>query len=652
MNRVAQIANFNYESPLMSIQDAFSICGLPVKLAKKVGELFQEKTFEKCLEKHPDVYEKFPECTEAINIAKRLSGRVRGVGAHAGGVCIAPTVLEDYYACKTNEDGEQVLQVDKRMVEEIGLVKYDALGVETLNIIHDTINSADITLWDIDINNPIFENDTTSYEMVSHGDTEAVFQLESAGMTDLCLKLKPSNISEWSDLVALYRPDSMGYIDEYVSSKIEGNKPHYTHEDMAPILDQTFGAMIYQEQLMDIVRKFGGRSYGGADVYRKAIGKKLPELIKSESAKLYQEIIDNGYSEKVAKDISDDLATKGGYGFNKSHSVSYAIMGLQTAYLKCHYPIHYIKALLTSSINNNGKLNKYLSLAKKMNVKVLQPHINHSQLAFTVANDGVLFGLSAINGIGESVASAIIEERERNGKFKGLNDLTSRVKLTKSQVVMLIKSGAVPSKNKSATLTRYCNSLFEPRQFKELKTVTGTLTHLKEAYGIDTKDKEERLRLYNVAKEKEHVAKEKARLAKHQTDFKESYMQEEEFWEFEALSLFIDKNPFEDIYDYVTPFEDIENGDQAVIVGVIAHIQKKKDKNNKPFCFMNIYSIFGILEVCVWSSTYEKYSGLIVKGNKVAVLADKRDDKAYLSSIKTYNDWLSKRQKRGVKNGK
>ena len=272
------------------------------------------------------------------------------------------------------------------------------------------------------------------------------------GMKDLLMRLQPTELSQISAVLALYRPDSMGALEEYIECSKHPEKVKYIHPDMEPILRETYGCMIYQEQLLDIVRKFGGRSYGGADLFRKAIGKKNIELVKQESAKLYQEIIDNGYSKELAKQISDDLSTKGGYLFNKSHSYSYAVLCLQTAYLKCHYSKYFFNALFNMNKNKPGMVNKHLIDSHDFDVQTLPPNINVSKMNFSVVDGKILFGLSAIAGIGESLASIIIDERVVNGKFKDFNDFVSRINPSKSQIIALVKSGAIPTKNKKQFL--------------------------------------------------------------------------------------------------------------------------------------------------------------------------------------------------------
>ena len=313
----------------------------------RIAKKFSYDTFQECLNKNPDIADA-PEYKELFTIAGKLSGRVKTVSAHAGGVGIVDTNITDYMAMKLGSKGEHVISVDKRVVEEIGIIKFDILGVQTLILLQEIQEDLGLSDWEIDINNPVFANDKRPYELLKTAKTNGVFQVESAGMKDLLIRLQADNLDELSAILALYRPDAMSALEEYIECKHDPSKVKYIHEDMKPILQETYGCMIYQEQLMDIVRKFGGRSYGGGDKFRKAIGKKDRELIIQESTKLYQEIIDNGYSENLAETISNNLSTKGSYLFNKSHSVSYAVLTLQTAYLKAVYPAHFFKALFNN----------------------------------------------------------------------------------------------------------------------------------------------------------------------------------------------------------------------------------------------------------------------------------------------------------------
>ncbi len=271
--RVCQIINFAYITPLNAIKDTARVLGIPYKISDTIAKRFSYDTFEDCLKQNVGIYEEYPEYEELFKIASRISGRVRGTSTHAGGVGIVDTKITDYMPMKVGENGEHVIQVDKVNIERIGIIKFDLLGVKTLCLVQDVIKSAGIDEWDIDINNIKFETDQESYNLLSCANTNAVFQVESSGMKDLLVRLKPQNLNELSAVIALYRPDSMSALEEFIECKHNSSKISFIHDDMKPILNKTYGCMIYQEQLLDIVRIFGGRTYGGADKFRKGIGK-------------------------------------------------------------------------------------------------------------------------------------------------------------------------------------------------------------------------------------------------------------------------------------------------------------------------------------------------------------------------------------------
>lgn len=656
VNRVCQIINFSFITPVVTIKDVGKILGFNYSEMDKLSKKFTYDTFSECIEGNKQFVNDNPQYSELFDIAGKLSGRVRTVSCHAGGVGIVDTNINDYMAMKLGGDGERVIQVDKRIVEEIGIIKFDILGVQTLSMIKETQNDSGISEYDIDINNPVFENDKKAYELLGKALTNGVFQVESAGMRDLLLRLKPDSLNDLSAVLALYRPDSMGVLEEYIERRRDPSKIKYIHPDMEPILKSTYGCMIYQEQLLDIVRKFGGRSYGGADLFRKAIGKKNAELVRQESAKLYQEIIDNGYSEKLAKTISGEMSEKGGYLFNKSHSCGYAVICLQTAYLKAYYPSCFFKALLNLNKDKTGALNKYIIDAKQFNVAVLPPNINKSLTNFTADGNEVLFGLSGIKGIGEIFAEVIIERRE-NG-FKSLRDFIEKVNPSKTQVISLIKSGAIPASDKKKCLIKYLKSFYAPLTFNSV-TVLPPYKTLANDWGIDIEtyrtgnkkydyDKASLLNEYNRRKKELFDLKQEERFKKYIDDNKK-YIENEDFWEFESLQIFINNNPFDKAYEYLTPFENVDIGDECVIVGVIAKVQKKKDKNKKQFAFINIYSSFGLAEGIVWHSQLKEYEDIVRNRQRLALLVKKdTEERVIIKRLKPYDVWLNHIRRKGA----
>lgn len=656
-NRVCQIINFSYITPVVAIKDVGKILGFKYGERDKLSKKFSYNTFQECIDNNINYLSEHPEYSELLDIAGKLSGRVKTVSCHAGGVGIVDTDISDYMAMKLGSDGEHVIQVDKRLVEQIGIIKFDILGVQTLKMVQEIQNDLHLSEYDININNPKFENDRSPFELLNKALTNGVFQVESAGMKDLLLRLQATNMEDLSAVLALYRPDSMGALEEFIKCKHDPSLVTYIHPDMKPILESTYGCMIYQEQLLDIVRTFGGRSYGGADLFRKAIGKKNIELVKQESEKLYQEIIDNGYSHEIAKTISEELKTKGGYLFNKSHSYSYAVLCFQTAYLKINYPVYFFKALFNLNKDKAGMVNKYIVDSKQFGVTVLPPHINKSQVDFSIYDNNVLFGFSAITGIGERIAQEIVTKREKNGKYKNLQNLLLRTTLTKTQIINLMKSGAIPTKDKKSCLLKYLKSLYKPLEYKELSKLP-TYNKLIIEYDIDIEkyrigngkydyDKDILLTLANQKKKEKFDLQQEDRLKQFLLT-NNKYLENADFWEFEALQIFIHNNPFEEALPYLTTaFEAVENDNDCVIVGVISRVQKKKDRNKKPFAFVNIYSTFGIIEGVLWNSQLVQYEDLVKKGSQVAIKCRKTDeDKVTIQAMRPYVEWLSERKKR------
>ncbi len=662
--RVCQIINYSYITPTVAITDVGKILGFPYNQMQKLSQKFTFDKWDDCMKANPNLLADNPQYADLFDIAKHLSGRVKTVSIHAGGVGIVDTTINDYMPMKIGTKGEHVIQVDKHYVEDIGIVKFDLLGVATLNLVKEIKDDLHLDPWDYDINNPEFENDRPTYELLASGKTNGVFQVESAGMKDLLIRLKPKleqlDFEVISVILALYRPDSMGALDEYVEMATGGSRPPSIHPDMDEILKDTNYCMIYQEQLLDIVKKFGGRTYGGADLFRKAIGKKIVELVQKESEILRGEIVANGYSKEIADKIANELSQKGGYLFNKSHSYSYAVLCFETAWFKAHYPTYFFKALFNQNKDKAGAINKYILDARYFNVDIMPPNINHSGMNFTVNKDKVLFGLSAIGGIGESLSKQIIEERENNGIYKSFNDLIQRLSLGKASVIALIKSGAIPCKNKREKLISYLKSEYQPLKFSEVQSLP-TYKKLEEDWNIDLKkyiipssgkrivyDKEALLTEYNRLKKIQFEENQKVRFQKYINDNKK-YLEDEQFWEFQTLQVFINDNPFDAAYTFLTPFEDVPDGEKCTLVGIIAKVQKKKDKNGKQFAYINIYSSFGLVEGIVWHSQLKEYEDLVKKGQQVAILCKKdSEEKVIVEKFKPYSKWLEYVRKKGV----
>ncbi len=648
-DKVVQVMNVVYTSPITSIRDVGKLLGFPYKEMEKISKGFIQDTWDDCLKHNQSIVDN-PKYKELLDIAGHITNRPRGYGIHAGGIIVCRNSYDNYIGIRKGQGGEHVISVDKIMDEKLSLVKFDILGIASLVAINEILQEDNIDPWEIDINNPKFEYDEEIFNLICSGKTDNLFQIESKGMKELIDRLQPHSLDELTALVALYRPDAMPAIDGYIEGKNNPSSIKYIHPDMANILNTTYGQNIYQEQSMRFTKVFGGRSDAGADRMRKCLAKKLPEKVKEEVELLHQEILNNGYSEDVADKICEELSAKGGYGFNKSHAAAYAVICMQTAYLKARHTLAFFKAMLNLNKDKAGKINKIIIDAKQFNVDILPPDINKSEINFSVNDGKILFGLSAIAGIGEALAENIIAERSAHGKFKNFNDFVNRVELTKKQIINLVKSGAIPTKNKKRFLIKYFKSMYDKKEYKPVSTLPTKMKLLID-WDIDTSeymldkrkiDKERVLKIYNEKKKEKFEEEQEIKYQLYIKECNEKYLRDEAFWEFETMQIFLsDGNPFERAYDVINDFSAYEAGEQCVIVGVVAQIQKKKTKKGDQFAFANIYSGSGIVEIILWPDALQKFQDLIIKGQQVAVLGKKDgDDKMVASKLKSYDQWI------------
>jgi len=647
-NNVCQIINYSYITPITAIKDTARVLGIPYKISEKISKrfnrgTFDDVTFDELMEKNNDLLDEYPQYEELFDIASKLSGRLRNVSTHAGGVGIVDTSINDYMPMKLGAKGEHVIQADKKKSEDIGIIKFDILGISTLTMMQEILQDAEIDDWEINPNNAKFLADEKMWNLLQTARTNGVFQVESQGMKELLLNLKPSSLLEVSAILALYRPDSMEMLEDYIHYKGNQEEIELWHDDIGDILEETYGCIIYQEQLMDIVRQFGGRSMGGADKFRKAIGKKDMSLVKAESKKLLDEIINNGYDKEIAEKISSYLETKGGYMFNKSHSALYSVLTLQTAYLKANYTTYFFKALFNQNKNNYGSLNKYIVDSIDFGVKLLPPDINKSDDNFSIHNDEIIFGFDGIKGIGESLSQRIINERNKS-KFVSFKKFDERVSPNVSQVVALIKSGAIKCSDKRKYLIGYAKYIFKHRKYKQVVTLPSKKV-LEERWQIKfdkTLLKEEKLQRYNEIKKRDFQGTQVKKLEKHLRQFSDKYLIDDGVWEFETLSVFLTANPFEVARRFVSSYKDTHENERCVIIGIISNVTKRVDRHKKQFAFVSLYTHESeIVDITFWHTQYKNYQDTLGKGSKVAVLCRKLEGNRYVvEKMKDYNEWF------------
>ncbi len=455
-DRVAQIITFGTMAAKAAIRDVGRAMDMPYAEVDRIAKLVPNTlkiTIEFAIEAEPqlkELYNTNPEVKELLDIAMRLEGLNRHASTHAAGVVIAPVPLTEYTPLYKSPSDESIMtQFDMGSVEGIGLLKFDFLGLKTLTVIRKTLDlikqgGGGVSLKDIPL------DDTKTYELLSSGQTTGVFQLESPGMKDILVRMCPNRFEDLIALVALYRPGPIGsgMIDDFIKRKKGKTPVKYELPQLKEILDETYGVILYQEQVMRIANKLANFSLGQADILRKAMGKKNIDAMAKQKENFVKGAIENGISEKKAVRIFDLMELFAEYGFNKSHSAAYAYVSFQTAYLKAHYPVEFMAATLSTDMNDTDKIVKSINECRKMKVEILPPDINLSGREFKVIGNSIRFGLEAVKGVGSAAIESIVEVRHEGGPFNSVADFIERVdarKVNKKVLEGLVKAGAFDS---------------------------------------------------------------------------------------------------------------------------------------------------------------------------------------------------------------
>jgi DNA polymerase-3 subunit alpha len=450
---VAQIITFGTMAAKSVVRDVGRVLGHPYAFVDKISKMIPGGpgvTLTDAKKDSPqlaDAIKNDDEVRKIVEIGEKLEGLSRHAGMHAAGVVITPEPVTNYVPLyRTNRD-EIVTQFDMRVVEKMGLVKMDFLGLRTLTVIDDAVKSArQVDGVEIDIDS-IPLDDPEVYRLFQEGRTKGVFQFESGGMVDLLRKSKPTQFEDLAALNALYRPGALdaGMVDEYVKRKNGTSKPKYLVPVMKEVLEETYGVIVYQEQVMQIAQKVAAYTLGQADLLRKAMGKKDAAVMAAERGKFVDGAVANGYDKKKANEIFDYIEPFARYGFNKSHSVAYALVAYQTAWLKVHHPRHFMAALMSSEMDRTDAVVKFIGEAKQMGIEVLPPDVNESNMYFTVVGQNIRFGLGAVKGVGEGAVESVLEARRKLGRFTSLLQFCEEVDLracNKKVLEALIKSGS------------------------------------------------------------------------------------------------------------------------------------------------------------------------------------------------------------------
>ena len=502
--------------------------------------------------------------------------------------------------------------------------------------------------WSDLYNIPLDDKDVID-NIYAKGNTNGIFQMESQVPRDI-FKTMYNGISkeEYSieDVVAvnaLNRPAvlGVGMHNTYIKGKREPDSVSYIHPDLEPIFNKTHSIMLYQEQALSVFR-LAGFPDEEVDVARRNIGKKETEEIKEWHEKLSNGLKSRGWNESQIEEIWNLIAKQAEYSFNRSHSVSYAILSFIMAYFKHYHPKEFIASLLSDKQGNYEDTSLYLDEARRMNIKVSEPKINKFNESYTIVDDGILFGLSSIKDISKDVVANIISEREIR-PFKNMKDLLKRVNVDRTSAIALIKSGAL-GMNKDELIEEYANLVYTPTKLKLPEKCPAKATLIKN--GVVSKDdyavsdRDLYFEKYKQMKRKNWENKEEKREKKHIDEFKEKYMGDPSMYEFESLSTFINGNPFDKYRNLIKPFEEHKDGENKILVaGTIIDIQRKKQKNGGRFAYISLLTIDGVYEGIIFNDSYQEYNDLIVKGNNIVTLSKKSKDQFIIGKIRTFEDW-------------
>ncbi len=610
--KVSQIATFGTLKAKAAIKDVGRALGMSYAETDRIAQLVPaprqgfDYPISEALKMEPKLAEYAAgEGRELIELAQKLEGLTRHSSTHAAGVVIGDRPLDELLPMMVDKDGNDVTQYSMTYVEKVGLVKFDFLGLKTLTVLHTACQIIKESRGvDIDLN-ALPLNDPKTYTLLCGGNTTGVFQLESSGITEMVVRLKPSCFDDIVAILALYRPGPLdaGMVDHYIERK-HGREPiSYLHPLMKDILMDTYGVILYQEQIMQLARALSGYSLGEADLLRKAMGKKNPEEMAKQKTRFVSGSVEKGISQKLADEIFQQMETFARYGFNRSHTAAYALVSFQTAYLKAHYGVEFMAALMTHDMEDTDKTFKNFNECRKQGIAVLPPNLNESSASFTVRQGKILFGLEAVKGTGQKAVEAIIRARE-DGPFKDLEDLISRVDLNsvnKRVFENMIKSGG------------FDFSKVSRREMSE------RLEELLKVYGSRKEVDPNQMNLFGAAAPKPVVARRAVTIPEWPVNQKLSF-------EREALGFYISGHPLEKFKWDLKRLGALSTADvktkkakEVRVGGVITALKLKNTKKGDRYASFALEDWLGTIDSLVWPDTYKKIQHLIVPDEPVMV---------------------------------
>ncbi|MBC6004222.1 MAG: DNA polymerase III subunit alpha [Paeniclostridium sordellii] len=651
-DHVAQIITFGTMGAKAAIRDVGRVLDISYN---KVDNIAKEipfalgMTIDKALDTNPNLrklYEEDNETKEIIDVSRKIEGMLRHASTHAAGVVISKKSIDEYVPLYKHQDAITT-QFTMTTLEELGLLKMDFLGLRTLTVIRDALDLIEKN-HNIKLNFSAMEyDDPKVYELLSSGNTLGVFQLESGGMRSFMKQLKPDNFEDIVAGISLYRPGPMDSIPNYINNKNNPGHVEYLHEKLKPIMEVTYGCLVYQEQVMQVVRDLGGYSYGRSDLVRRAMGKKKMDVMEKERQYFIHGKFDdngeleiagcvrNGVPEEIGNKIFDDMIDFAKYAFNKSHAAAYGVLAYQTAYLKAHYPVEFMAALITSVMGNTDKVVEYIRECNNLKIDILKPDINKSFTKFSVEGKSIRFGLAAVKNVGVNVLNNIIAERENGGEFKDFNEFCKRLDSKDSNkriIESLIKCGAFDEMgNNRASLLLGYEKLLESIALDRKKNLVGQVS-LFDGFEMDAAINNDIQNMYKLPQVKELEEKEKLYLEK------------------EVLGMYVSGHPLSQYKDKLKKNTTINNADlndikedyvsylnlnekEVTMGGIVINKTIRTTKRNDLMAIIELEDLYGVIEVIVFPQVLQKYNTIIQEDKIIYIkgrLSIKEDENAKL----------------------
>ncbi|MCD7724695.1 MAG: DNA polymerase III subunit alpha [Clostridiales bacterium] len=653
-DKVVQIVTFGTMAAKGVIRDVGRVMDLPYAYVDGIAKMIPNElniTIDRALEMNPEfkkLYREDEQVHTLIDMCKRLEGLPRHTSMHAAGVVICPDSADNFVPLSRGSDGSITTQFPMTTIEELGLLKMDFLGLRTLTVIQNAVNMVEkSTGVFIDVEQLDY-NDQDVLASIGTGRTDGVFQLESAGMKSFMKELKPRSLEDIIAGISLYRPGPMDFIPKYIQGKNDPASVTYDCPQLEPILAPTYGCIVYQEQVMQIVRELGGYTMGRSDLVRRAMSKKKQYVMEQERKNFtygnpeegVPGCVANGISAEVANHIYDTMMDFAKYAFNKSHAACYAVVAYQTAYLKYYHPVEFMAALMTSVIDNPRKVSEYIMTCRGMGIQILPPDINEGEIGFSVSGNQIRYALTAIKSVGRPVIDAVVRERNERGSYANLKDFISRVadkEVNKRAIENFIKAGALDSLGgtRKQFMSVYVQIMDSISQDKK-NNMAGQLS------------------LFDIVSEEEKEAYE-VRLP----DVGEYSKEMKLAFEKEVLGIYVSGHPLEEYQelwrknitnttaDFALDEEAnttaVEDGRTVVVGGMITEKKIKYTKNEKVMAFLQLEDLLGTVEVIVFPRDYEKYGSFLAEDNKVfikgrASVEEDRDGKLICEKITPFED--------------